>query len=56
MLKNLPPMRSLIVLMFAGGSLWLAYADPTYRPSFKDLAQVALGGYLGQLVPKNEKS
>lgn len=52
MLKALPTMRSLIVFMFAIGSFWLAVTDPSYRPSFKDLGQIALGGYLGQMLPQ----
>lgn len=47
--------RSIIVFLFAVGSLILAFIDPTFRPTFGHLADVAIGGYLGQLIPQSIK-
>lgn len=46
--------RSLIVLLFVLGALVIAAIDPSFRPSYARLADVALGGYLGQLVPQSK--
>lgn len=45
--------RSLIVLTLVGGSLFLAIVDKEFRPVFGRLADIGLGGYLGQLVPRH---
>lgn len=47
--------RSLIVLILVGGVLYLAIVDPSFRDVFGDLAKVGVGGYLGQLVPKENR-
>jgi len=47
--------RSLIVLILVCGVLYLALIDPSFREVFGDLAKVGVGGYLGQLVPREEK-
>lgn len=48
--------RSLVVLVLVGGTLYLAITDPAFRGVFADLAKVGVGGYLGQLVPREDKS
>lgn len=45
--------RSIIVLLFVIGALIIAAIDPSFRDSYARLADVALGGYLGQLVPQS---
>ncbi len=47
--------RSLIVLILVTGVLYLALIDPSFRDVFGDLAKVGVGGYLGQLVPREGK-
>jgi hypothetical protein len=47
--------RSLVVLVLLGGSIWLAAIDPNYRSRFADLAYFGVGGYFGQLVPKQKE-
>ncbi|BAZ66266.1 hypothetical protein NIES4106_53450 [Fischerella sp. NIES-4106] len=44
--------RSLIVLLLVVGSVAIALHDEKFRPIFGDLAKVAIGGYLGQLIPE----
>jgi hypothetical protein len=44
--------RDLIMLGLLAGSIYLAIADPSTRSRFADLAQVGLGGYLGQMIPR----
>lgn len=46
--------RSLVVLILVSGSLALAIEDKQFRAVFADLVKVGLGGYLAQLVPKEE--
>jgi hypothetical protein len=40
-----------IVLLFVTGSLILAVIDNSYRAVFADLTKVALGAYIGLLIP-----
>ena len=47
--------RSLIVLILVCGVLYLALIDPSFRIVFGDLAKVGVGGYLGQLIPRDDK-
>jgi hypothetical protein len=47
--------RSLVILSLLGGSIYLAVVDNSYRPAFSDLCKIGLGGYLGQLIPKERK-
>lgn len=47
--------RSSVVLLFAIGALVLAVLDPSFRPTYGHLADVAVGGYLGQLIPQSLK-
>lgn len=47
--------RSLVVLVLVGGTLYLAITDPTFRDVFGDLAKIGIGGYLGQLVPREKE-
>lgn len=44
--------RSVVILIFASVSSFLAITDVNYRPRFADLSYMALGGYLAQLLPK----
>lgn len=46
--------RSFVILIFVLGALVLAAIDPSFRPSYAHLADVAIGGYLGQLVPQSK--
>lgn len=46
--------RSIIALLFVFGALVIAYIDPSFRDNYARLADVALGGYLGQLVPRSK--
>lgn len=47
--------RSFVVILFVIGSLILAARDPSFRPTYGHLADVAVGGYLGQLLPQSAK-
>lgn len=47
--------RSFVVLILVSGVLYLAIVDPSFRSVFGDLAKVGVGGYLGQLVPRDNK-
>jgi len=47
--------RSVVVLLFVIGALILAAIDSSFRPTYGHLADVAIGGYLGQLVPQSVK-
>jgi hypothetical protein len=46
--------RSLIVLVIVIGAVAIALHDEKFRPIFGDLAKVAIGGYLGQLIPESK--
>lgn len=46
--------RSFVVLILVSGVLYLAIVDPSFRDVFGDLAKVGVGGYLGQLVPRDK--
>jgi len=48
--------RSAVILLLTVSAGVLAYLDPSVRPSFMDLTKVALGGYLGQLIPRSATS
>lgn len=43
--------RSFVVILFVIGALVIATIDPSFRNSYAHLADVAIGGYLGQLIP-----
>lgn len=45
--------RSIIALLFVLGALVIAIIDPSFRDNYARLADVALGGYLGQLIPQS---
>lgn len=47
--------RSIVTLILVIGSLELAVIDKDFRPLFGHLADIGLGGYLGQLVPRSPK-
>lgn len=47
--------RSIVILSLLGGSIYLAIKYEEYRPQFADLAKVGLGGYLGQLIPRERE-
>lgn len=46
--------RSVVVLLFVFGALVIAAIDPSFRDNYARLADVFLGGYLGQLAPKSK--
>ena len=48
--------RSIIAILFVIGFFVLAVMDTNYRPGFVSLANVGVGGYLGQFIPKQSKS
>ena len=48
--------RSAVVVVLVAGSLGLAVIDKDYRPLFARLADVGLGGYLGQLIPRGKEN
>lgn len=43
---------ALVVLVLVSGSLVLAVIDESTRPAFADLTKVAVGAYIGLLIPK----
>ena len=45
--------RAAIVLLLVTGTGLLAISDTKFREVFGDLAKVAVGGYLGQLMPES---
>ncbi len=47
--------RSIVVVLFVIGFFVLAIIDENFRAAFVSLANVGVGGYLGQLVPKQAK-
>lgn len=47
--------RSVLVILLVSGALGLAIVDRQYRPSFANLAEIGLAGYLAQLIPKKEE-
>ena len=46
--------RQFIVLIFSLGAVVLAYFDPSFRPTFGNLVNLAVGGYLGQMIPRQK--
>lgn len=46
---------AVVVLALVIGNIALALIDSTTRPAFADLTKVALGAYLGLLMPKGNK-
>jgi hypothetical protein len=46
--------RSLVVLILVCGAVFLAIVDPSFRPSYSNLSNIALGGYLAQLLPQSK--
>lgn len=44
--------RSIVTILLVSGAIALAVIDPSFRPAFGDLAKVGVGGYLGQLLPR----
>lgn len=44
--------RSLVVLLLVVGGCGLAVIDSEFRPIFGDIIKFGLGGYTGQLVPR----
>lgn len=47
--------RSCIVMILVVGGLALAIVDAQFRPTFGDLAKIAIGGYLGQMLPESKQ-
>ncbi len=46
--------RQFVVLVFSIGAVVLAYFDPSFRPTFGNLVNLAVGGYLGQMIPRQK--
>jgi len=42
-------------VLLVSGSLLLAVVDEKTRPTFADLTKIALGGYMGLLIPRDKK-
>jgi hypothetical protein len=49
-------LAGVICSVFACGAIGLAAIDSSSRVQFFDLAKIALGGYLGQLIPKDKEN
>ncbi|WP_160295959.1 hypothetical protein [Aliterella atlantica] len=47
--------RSFVILILVTGVLYLAVVDRSFRMTFGDLAKIGIGGYLGQLIPREDK-
>lgn len=47
--------RSVIAILLVIGFFVLAVLDEQFRPGFAGLANVGIGGYLGQLIPKQQR-
>lgn len=47
--------RSIVVVLFVIGFFVLAIIDENFRSAFVSLANVGVGGYLGQMIPKQVK-
>lgn len=41
-----------VTVILVAGSLIIAIIDPTTRPAFNDIVKVALGAYMGLLIPR----
>ena len=48
--------RQFVVLIFSIGAVALAYFDPSFRPTFGNLVNLTVGGYLGQMIPRKNNS
>lgn len=48
--------RQFVVLTFSIGAVALAYFDPSFRPTFGNLVNLTVGGYLGQMIPRQSKN
>ena len=46
--------RSIVVVLLVIGVFVLAVIDEGFRPAFADIAKFGIGGYLGQLVPRQK--
>ncbi len=46
--------RQFVVLVFSLGAVALAYFDPSFRPTFGNLVNLTVGGYLGQMIPRQK--
>lgn len=47
--------RSLMLLILLGGATYLAVVDPKVRDKYFELCYLGVGGYLGQLIPKQKQ-
>jgi len=55
MLSKLPSkdeFLGIVILFLVIGNVALAIIDPSMRPAFADLSKVALGAYIGLIMPK----
>lgn len=43
--------KALVILALVGASIYLSSIDKDYREHLSNLAFMAVGGYLGQLIP-----
>ena len=47
--------RSVVIILFVLGFLTIAIIDPQARSAFIALANVAVGGYFGQMYPQSSR-
>lgn len=47
--------RQFVVLLFSIGAVALAYFDPSFRPTYGNLVNLTVGGYLGQMLPRKRE-
>ena len=47
--------RQFVVLLFSIGAVVLAYFDPSFRPTYGNLVNLTVGGYLGQMLPRKRE-
>lgn len=50
--KKVPNTRSIVIILLVSATVYLAIIDKEFRATFGHIADVGLGGYLGQLLPK----
>lgn len=54
-MKNSFSTRSIIAILLVIGYFTLAVLDEQFRSGFANLAFAGVGGYLGQLIPKQQR-
>ncbi len=52
-LTKSPDTRDFLVLIFGLGATGLAFLDQSFRPAYGEFLLLVIGGYLGQLKPRD---